>query len=63
MVLTQLISTLQITPGLSRFHTTMVLTQPLILQGYYTGFGEAESTNREDLVSNIEFAFRRLAWI
>jgi len=22
-----------------RFHTTMVLTQPLLLQRYYTGFG------------------------
>jgi len=45
------------------FHTTMVLTQPLLLQRYYTGFGEAESTNWEDLVSDIEFTFRRFAWI
>jgi len=43
------------------FHTTMVLTQPLLLQRYYTGFGEAESTNWEDLVSDIEFAFQRFA--
>jgi len=41
----------------------MVLTQPLLLQRYYTGFGEAESTNWEDLVSDIEFTFRRFAWI
>ncbi len=45
------------------FHTTMVLTQPLLLQRYYTGFWEAESTSWEDLVSNIEFEFRRFAWI
>ena len=46
-----------------RFHTTMVLTQPLLLQRYYTGFGEAESTNWEDSLSDIEFTFRRFAWI
>jgi len=41
----------------------MVLTQPLLLQRYYTGFGEAESTNWEDSLSDIEFTFRRFAWI
>ena len=41
----------------------MVLTQPLLLQRYYTGFGEAESTKWEDSVSDIEFTFRRFAWI
>ena len=39
------------------------LRNPLLLQRYYTGFGEAESTNWKDLVSNIEFAFQRFAWI
>jgi len=41
----------------------MVLTQPLLLQRYYTGFGEAESTNWEDSVSDIEFTFWRFTWI
>jgi len=39
----------------------MVLTQPLLLQRYYTGFGEVESNNWENLVKDTEFGFQRFA--
>ncbi len=45
------------------FHTTMVLTQPLLLQRYYTGFGLAESNERKALTRVILSVFWRFVWI
>jgi len=42
-------------------HTTMVLTQPLLLRRYYTGFWTTESNKWKDLQSNIEFDFHRFS--
>jgi len=41
----------------------MVLTQPLLLQRYYTGFGQAESNERKALTRVILSVFWRFVWI